>query len=286
VHLAVRHGSFLAMLDSDLFLPKESWDHDRQRCKEAHVPDEVVYRSKWKIALEQIQRAMGNGVHFDWLVFDEWYGGKPGFLFALDALALHYVCEVPKNFMCWPTFPKYHSSQAAFAAKRVDNATTWGKPFLRQPWQTVQLQRQTLAPQTWKLKAAQVWLQREGQPTDRTYWLIVARNVETQEIKYFVSNAPPHTDLGKLLQVAFSRWGVEHVFRLVKSEIGFSHFEGRSYTGLHRHMILCQLVMLFTAEQTDRLRGEKSGDHHGANGAGLEPNLPPLATTPLQAVWC
>jgi len=274
------------MLDSDLFLPEESWDKDRHRCKEAHVPDELVYRSKWKIALEQIQRAMGNGVHFDWLVFDEGYGGKPGFLFALDALALHYVCEVPKSFMCWPTLPKYRSSQAPFAAKRVDNATTWGKPFLRQQWQTVQLDRQTLGPQTWRVKTAQVWLQRDGEPTERTYWLIVAENIETHEIKYFVSNAPPQTDLKKLLRVAFSRWGVEHAFRLVKSEIGFSHFEGRTYTGLHRHMILCQLTMLFVAEQTDHLRGEKSGDHPGADGSGAERDLSPLAATPLHPVCC
>ena len=140
--------------------------------------------------------------------------------------------------------------------------------------------RQTLSPQTWKIKAAQVHLQRDGKPTDRTHWLIVARNVETGEIKYFVSNAPPQTDLMKLLKVAFSRWNIEHVFRVAKTEIGFGHFEGRSWLGLLRHMILCQLVMLFVAEQTTRLRGEKSTVDPGADGAGIEHHLPTLATTP------
>jgi SRSO17 transposase len=107
-------------------------------------------------------------------------------------------------------------------------------------------------------------------PTDRTYWLIVARNVETAEVKYFVSNAPPQTALMKLLKVAFCRWNVEHAFRLVKTEIGFGHFEGRSWKGLLRHMILCQVVMLFLAEQTTRLRGEKSAVDAGADGAGVE----------------
>jgi SRSO17 transposase len=284
VHLAARYGAFLAMLDSDLFLPEESWNNDRERCREAHIPDDVVYRSKWQIALEQVRRAMGNGVRFDWLVFDEWYGGKPKFLEELDALGQIYVCEVPANFMCWPTFPKYDSSQAPFAAKRVDNAATWGKPFLRQQWQTVKLARQTLSPQTWRIKAAQVWLQRDGKPTDRTYWLIVAQNTETCEVKYFVSNAPPQTALKTLLKVAFSRWSIEHVFRLVKTEIGFSHFEGRNYQGLLRHMILCQLVMQFVAEETTRLRGEKSGVDDGADGQGSEYDLPRLAGTSLQAV--
>jgi SRSO17 transposase len=277
VHLAVKHGGFLAMLDSDLFIPDQSWDQDRQRCLEAHIPQDITYRSKWLIALEQIKRAVANGVRFDWLVFDEGYGGKPEFLFLVEEIGTHYVCEVPVNFMCWPTMPKYNSPHASFAAKRVDHAATHGKPFRGQAWRTVQLARQTLGPQTWKIKAAQVHLQRDGKPTDRTYWLIVARNVQTDEVKHFVSNAPPHTDLEKLLRVAFCRWNVEHAFRLVKTEIGFGHFEGRSWLGLLRHMLLCQAMMLFVSEQTTRLRGEKSRPDHGADGPCVELHLPALA---------
>lgn len=283
VHLAVKHGAFLAMLDSDLFLPEESWDLDRQRCQEAHIPEFIAYRSKWLIALEEIKRAVANGVRFDWLVFDEWYGGKPEFLFLLEEMGMNYVCEVPANFMCWPSLPKYNSLQASFAAKRVDNAVTHGGPFRGQKWQTVQLTRQTLGPQAWKIKAAQVHLQYDGKPTDRTYWLIVARNIQSGETKYFVSNAPPRTPLEKLLKVAFCRWNVEHAFRVAKSEIGFGHFEGRSWLGLLRHMILCQIVMLFVAEQTNRLRGEKSRVDDGADGQSPERHLPDLAAaTTLQ----
>lgn len=277
VHLAVKHGGLLAMLDSDLFLPEESWDRDRDRCEAAHIPEDITYRSKWLIALEQIDRAIANGVRFDWLTFDEWYGGKPEFLFNLEARGMNYVCEVPKSFMCWPSLPKYDSLQAPFAAKRVEHAATNGKPFQHQKWQTVHLSRQTLAPQAWKVKAAQVYLQTEGRPTDRTYWLIVAKNVETNEIKYFVSNAPPKTNLLTLLKVAFSRWNVEHAFRLAKTEIGFGHFEGRSWKALLRHMILCQAVLLFVAEETDELRKKKSGVDDGANRPRLEHHLPPLA---------
>ena len=281
VHLAVKHGSFLAMLDSDLFLPEASWDLDRERCQAAHIPENITYRSKWLIALEQLDRAAANGVRFDWLTFDEWYGGKPEFLFLLEERGHNYVCEVPVNFMCWPTFPKYNSQQTPFAAKRVDNAAAYGKPFRGQSWQTVRLTRQTLAPQTWKIKAAQVHLQRDGRPTERTYWLIVARNLDTAEVKYFVSNAPPKTALSKILKVAFCRWNVEHAFRVVKTEIGFGHFEGRSWLGLLRHMILCQVVMLFVAEQTTRLRGEKSGADTGADSPRLEYRLSEVAAASL-----
>jgi SRSO17 transposase len=272
------------MLDSDLFLPEASWDLDRARCAAAHIPDEITYRSKWLIALEQIDRAVANGVRFDWLVFDEWYGGKPEFLFQLEQRGINYVCEVPRNLRCWPTPPKYRSLQAPFAAKRVDNAAVWGKPFRDQDWQTFRLSRQTLAPQEWKVKAAQVHLQFDGKPTDRTYWLIVARNVATGEVKYFVSNTAPRSKLLTLLKVAFCRWNVEHAFRLAKSEIGFGHFEGRSWKGLLRHMILCQAVLLFVAEQTDQLRGEKPGTDDGADGPGAQRDLPPLAEPTPQLV--
>src|SRR5205807_3526899 len=109
------------------------------------------------------------------------------------------------------------------------------------------------------------------------YWLIVAKNVHTGEVKYFVSNAPAKTALLTILKVAFCRWKVEHAIRLAKSEIGFGHFEGRSWKGLLRHMILCQLVMLFLAEQTTRLRGEKPGPHDGADGPRPQRRLPCVA---------
>jgi len=277
VHLACRCGDFMAPLDSDLFLPETTWDHDRDRCKEAHIPDDVVYRSKWKIALEEIKRAMGNGVRFDWLTFDEWYGAKPGFLSELEALALLYVCEVPTNLPCFPTYPKYRSLQRSFAPKRADNAGAFGKPFKGKPWKKVKLARKTLGPQVWEVRAGQVYLARDGKPTERTYWLIVARNPATDEVKYFISNAPPRTALLRLLKVAFTRAGVEHVFRLAKTEVGFGHYEGRSYHGLRRHMTLCQLVLLFAAEQTDRLRGEKSRGNDRAVRAGAEYAMPVLA---------
>jgi SRSO17 transposase len=284
VHLAVSHvggeasgGNFMTMLDSELFLPEKTWNQDRDRCNEAHIPDSVVYRSKSDIALEQIKRAVANGVRFDWLTFDEWYGSKPAFLAELETTGLLYVAEVPKHLPCFPSLPKYRSLQKPFQSKRVDSAVIRGKPFLGKKWRKLSLQRKTLAPQVWEIKAEQVYLARDGRPTDRTYWLIVARNVQSGEYKYFISNAPPKTALVTLMKVAFTRAGIEHIFRVAKTEIGFSHFEGRNYRGLMRHMILCQLAMLFVAEQTTRLRGGKSGSDDGADGTGIEPLMQTLA---------
>jgi len=284
VHLACLYGDFKTLIDSDLFLPEDSWSNDRDRCRDAHIPEGVVYRSKSDMALEQFRRARANGIQFDWLTFDEWYGSKPQFLGDLEKAGQHYVAEVPKSTLCWPTLPKYRSQQKPFAAKRVDNAVRHSPVFTRKQWRKIKITRKTLASQCWLVKAAQVHLSRHGKPTERAYWLIVARNAATGEIKYFISNAPPRTALKTLMQVAFTRANIEHVFRVAKSEIGFSHFEGRSYLGLMRHMTLCQLVMAFIANQTDRLRGEKYGDHARTGRPRPEYDLPTMAPPRLSAI--
>ena len=281
VHLACCHHDFMAFLDSDLFLPEESWHLDRPRCRRAHIPDGVVYRPKWQMALEQLDRSRGNGIRLDWLSFDEGYGGKPGFLLGLDRRGQLFVGEVPRHWACFPTLPRHHSTQAPHAAKRADNAAHHGKPFQATRWQKVRLARKTLPDQFWHYKAGRVHMSDDGKPVGNDYWLIWAKNPDTGEEKYFVSNAPPGTAIDLLLRVAFTRAGVEHVFRVVKTETGFDHFEGRSYVGLMRHMTLCQVVFLFLAIHVDRIRKKKSGHHPGAGVPGTEHPLSTLAAVQI-----
>jgi SRSO17 transposase len=280
VHLGVARGGYKALLDADLFLP-QSWSDDRPRCREAGIPDDVVYRPKWRLGLDQIYRAMGNGIALDWLTFDEGYGCRTGFLAELDALAeLRWVGEVPKSFRCVTAGPNGRKPGPARKGKRADRLARHSPAFWGQPWRPVTLRRQTLGDQVWRVKAAQVHLIRKRRATDRTYWLIVARNAATGEVKYFVSNAPADTPLERLLRVAFLRWNVEHEFRVAKGEIGLGHYEGRNYTGLLRHLMLCLVVMGFVAGRADRLRGEKPGGDAGAGVPGAQPAVRGVAEEP------
>ena len=277
VHLGIVRGLFKTLIDAALFLPK-AWSEDRERCREAKIPDDVVYRPKWRIALEQVARAIANGLAFDWLTFDEYYGGKPAFLEELDKLSgTCYIGEIPRNFRCLTKRPRGKKPKKGWKGKRADNLARYSSAWYQQNWHGVSLSRLTLDKQEWEVRAGQVYLVRRGELSERTYWLIVARNLATGEVKYFISNAPTDTPIEKLLRVAFTRWNVEHTFRVAKSEIGFGHFEGRSYVALMRHMILCLIVMGFVAEHTDRIRGGKSGDHDGTSVPGAEPALPDLA---------
>ena len=252
VHLVVAHGRFKALLDSELYLPK-SWDDDRERCREADIPDAVSYRPKWEIGLELLARTEGNGWHSDWLTFDEWYGGKPAFLRVLDAAGRRYVGEVPKTFSCRVgRSRKTLSAEAVFAQPGVHKRAA--KSF--------RVEQQTGPAAVWQAKQVDVALGHDRRPRHR---LILARNRETGERKYFITNAPRRVGLHRVLLAAFTRWHVEHVFRVAKSEVGLTHFEGRSYVSLKRHRALCLVALAFLSLHTLQLRGEKSGGHSGAS---------------------
>ena len=105
VHLGYARDDFHCLIDGDLFLP-ESWSNDRERCREAGVPEDVVYRPKSEIALELHARAKANGVHFEWITFDEWYASKPEFLRTLDRRGQTFVGEVHKHFSAWIEPPR------------------------------------------------------------------------------------------------------------------------------------------------------------------------------------
>jgi len=276
VHLGVARGRYKSLIDADLFLP-EAWAEDRKRCREAGIPDNVLYRPKWQIALEQLDRATAAGVGLDWLTFDEYYGSKPEFLNELDRRPGYYIGEVPCSFSCLTRMPRGQQPVGGWTGKRADHWVRFSPLFHQQPWQRVRLARQTEGPQEWEVKTAQVFRVGERTITPRRYWLIVARNVATGEVKYFVSNAPANMSVRRLLRVAFRRWNVEHVFRVCKSELGFGHFEGRNYRALLRHLTLCLLMMTFVADETERLRGEKPGSHAGTSLSRLEHELLGLA---------
>jgi SRSO17 transposase len=272
---------FSCVVASDLYLP-ECWDKDRDRCRRAGIPDEITYRAKWKIGIEQIRHVMAQGLRFDYVTFDEDYGKVPEFLFALDGLGQKAIGEIPSNFRVWAKRPACKSNRAEHASHRVDNMVRHSPAFYSQPWRTMIIKDTTRGPCTWQMKFAQVYLVRhkDGKaycpvPTDRTYWLIVARNDQTDETKYFISNAPAKEKIATLMDVAFCRWHVEKWFQRAKQECGLGAFEVRTYTSLIRHWLASRLAMYFLADQTHRLRGEKSTDHVGAGGrcsqyAGLE----------------
>ena len=265
VHLAVAKGRFKTLLDGELFLP-ESWDKNKERRDAADIPVSMRYRSKWKIAYELYSKSLANGWTFDWMTFDEGYGSKPAFMKWLDLASQQYVGEVPKSF----------SVRTGRGTPKCNAEALFQRPGVNAiKAQTFRMSQETGAPMIWEAKAVDVSLGMEEHPRHR---LIKARNCETGEVKYFMSRSNKRVDLEVLLRVGFSRWHVEHLFRVAKSEIGLTHFEGRSYVSLKRHLALCMTAMAFVSLHTMRLRKKKSGPNIGASLPGSAPEVPEIST--------
>ena len=257
-------GKFRTMLDSSLYLP-QCWHDDRDRCRAAKIPDDLVYRPKYEIALEQLDRAAADGVRFAWITADEWYTQKPVFVRGLEDRGLRYVLETPKNFALWLYDPR---TVPATPAKHVENLFRYSRVLMQQPWQRYYIKDTEKGPMVWEVKHAPCWLPRGGGVVG-PYWLVIARNaLDPNEIKYFISNAAAGVPLEAILHVAFGRWPVERCLQDEKSELGLSHFEVRCYPALKRHLLITQVSHLFLARQTQRLRGEKSGVDFAAGPHG------------------
>lgn len=271
VHLGYTAGSFHCLLDSDLFLP-EAWANDPARREAAGIPEEATHRTKPEIALAQIRRALANGVRVAAWTFDEHYGQSYTFLDGLDGLGQTYVAEVGCDFCGWAVYPKLvhratpremrrggrkrafpRLAGGAPAVSEVRELLRHSPAFRNQPWTGIYLKDGEKGPTVREVKVIKFWMQRDKLPT-RAHWLIAARNPqEPEEIKFFVSNAAAGTPLEWLTHVAYSRWSIERCFEEDKDELGFDHFEVRSWTAIHRHMYLTQVSHLYLNKAREKL---------------------------------
>lgn len=275
VHLGYATGDFHCLIDGELFLP-ESWSEDRDRCREAEIPDDMTYRPKWKIALELHQRATAGGLTFDWIGFDEGYGSKPEFLRVLDGRRQLFVGEVPTTFTGWIDPPRVTERPFRRARGRgrktprvvsrsrpaisVKNMLKYSPALRDQPWVGYRIKDGRKGPIVWEAKHIPITIKDEKSLPEIQMHLVVARNMlDPEEVKYFVDNAPPGTPVQTLLLVGFSRWRVERCFQDQKQEIGLDQWEGRRYLGLKRHLIISCLSYLFLATVREQLREKKSG---------------------------
>lgn len=254
VHLGYAAGDFHSLLDGDLYLPEKTWDADRERCRQAGIPDEVTYRPKWRIALDLLDRTMANGVRFKYLTADEGYGQFDTFRAGVDGHGLIYVVETDCSQWGWTA--KTLKKNPTAAPRRVDQLWKRGGPS----WALFHIKNTGNGPVVWEVRATR-FVPREHQRPGEACWLLVARNVLDGEVKYFLSNAPADTPLEVLLHVAFSRWHIERMFEDGKGEIGLDHFEVRQYRSIMRHLVLSMVSFLFLMRETQRLQKKRPMDH-------------------------
>ena len=233
--------------------------------KKNHIPDDIVFRTKPQIALGMVDRALAHGVRVRAWTFDEAYGRDTAFLDGLEQRRQVFVGEVPTNFHGWAKKPRvlrdgpssrrgrtkaYPCLARGRRSSEVQNLLRYSPTFRERKWQRYRIKDTERGPEVWEVKWAVFWRKGTNGLPGRRHSLIVARNVLTHEVKYFVSNRVPGErgiTLRWLLRVAFGRWSVESCFRQAKEELGLDHYEVRGWRCLHRHFYLTQLSHLFCA---------------------------------------
>jgi SRSO17 transposase len=250
-----------------LFVP-EDWCADAGRRAAAGVPEAVGYRPKWRIALDEIDRVLASGARFGCVLADSEYGKAAEFrhglserrlLWAVGILPTQKVYPADVRLTCparKPTGrPRKHPVPSAASVAATELIESRPAAFRTVSWRdgTKGPLRAAFAALRVRVADGPVAARAQHLPGDEA-WL-VAEHRATGERKYHLTNHPADTALEALAAVIKARWVCEQMHQQLKEELGLDHFEGRSWTGLHHHALLCQLAFAFL--QHLRLGGKK-----------------------------
>ncbi len=257
----------------------------RRRREQARIPGDIRHSEKWRLALEMIDEMTGPG---GWGVLeqvsaaggarpavtaDAGYGDSTAFRLELEQRGWQFVLAV-----------KGTTSAYAGDAEPVTRVLGGGPgrpPRPAYPGTPANLRRLALAsadqirPVTWRqgTKAAKGnpaaamtshFLAIRVHPANRDIsraadgslpdcWLLAGWAPGADEpADYWLSNLPAAIPVEELVRLAKIRWRIEHDDRELKTGLGLDHFEGRSWTGWHRHVTLAALAQAFcTMLRTD-----------------------------------
>lgn len=216
-----------------------------------------------------LDRALANGIRVRAWTFDELYGRSGPFLDGLESRGQAFVGEIPPDFRVWLEPPRVVKDRSTRSGARPQVRLTGSRrssqvrhlrrhspAFYDQRPQRYRIKDTQQGPDIWEIQWHTCWRRAQGErPVSRQHTLLVARNLLTDEIKYFLANrvpGQPGWNLRKLLRIAFGRWSIEACFREVKEELGFDHYECRGWRCIHRHLACVILSQLFCARTRQR----------------------------------
>lgn len=285
------------MVGLRLFLP-ESWTGDPERMTRAGVPtDRQTALTKPEIAVQEIDRVVASGARFGCVLADAGYGSSGSFRQALSERGLSWAVGISRRQTVYEAdvtsiFPvaktgrrrKYHiPDRPPSAADAMLANETWRKIS----WRRGTKGRLACLFAACRVRVADGHKHRmldtrvQCMPGEEV-WLVGERRPSGEQ-KYYLSNLPAKTPLKMLAATLKARWICEQAHQQLKEELGLDHFEGRSWTGLHRHALMTMIAYAFL--QTRRLkaagrkkknRGTASATQHAGHQAS---DPPPLRTT-------
>lgn len=251
VSLTLAQGEVPVPVSLRLFLPDE-WTSRVDRCAQAGVPvAAIASRSKGEIALSELDRVRAAGVRFGTVLADAGYGASAVFRHGLDARGLRWAVGIARNQKMYDLDVQL-VKPAGRARKLVpDEEPREAEAVLAElPWRRVTWRSGTKGKLAARFAAVRVrvgdgltWGNNKHLP-GKEAWL-VGEWRSSGERKYYLSNLPSRTSLRALAAAIKARWVCEQAHQQLKQELGLGHFEGRSWTGLHRHALMTCIAFAY-----------------------------------------
>lgn len=258
LHVASDTGS--GCIGMRLYLPEE-WASDTKRRRQAGVPDDVVFRRKWEIAIDLLDETLAFGSPKRLVLADSGYGDSTDFRDALDERQCPYLVGVAAQRLAWP--PGSAPQKPTRTAGKPGPTGTRYRDGDKQPVALTQIAsglrfRKYSCPdgkggkKQGHFAFARVHMgekHTKGRKPSEELWLIVECRPGNDERKYYLCNLPDTTPKKELVRLLKLRWRVERDYQEMKGQIGLDHFEGRTWRGFHHHATLCAVAHGFLAIQ-------------------------------------
>jgi SRSO17 transposase len=263
VFLAYATGRGSALVDRQLYLPKD-WAESRGQRRRTHVPAEVSFQEKWRIALDLIDRSRAE-LPCAWVVGDDEFGRASAFREGLRGRRLRYVLDVPCNTLIRVIGAPLSPGRRRPEWQRVDE---WAKSQPSQRWRRVRIQAGAKGPLVVRALEARVQTRDEDGRAGKVERILVIRTVDREpQVWYAVSNAREEVSLDDLVKVHAQRHQIEVLLEFGKGEVGLNHYEVRSWVGWHHHMTLSLLALWFLQLEKARVGKKNPGDDRAASAS-------------------
>lgn len=241
VTAALWTGARAWMLGAALYLP-ETWLTSVAR-QGAKIPATVRFQEKWRLALTLLRQARAAGFRITAVLGDAEFGDNRTLRQHLHRSRLEYALGVSSTV-----------TVVRAGTTRAEPVRAIARQLPRRAWRVVSWRNGSNRP--WKAQFAAV----RGTPTPRwphrhtpEIWILFERDLgATPRVKTYFVSLPATTSLRALVRLAHHRWAIEQQYLELKDELGLDHFEGRSFPGWHRHVLLTALA--YTWLQHERRR--------------------------------
>jgi SRSO17 transposase len=222
-----------ALIDRELYLPAD-WLQDRQRCREASIPEMVRFRTKPELAVQMLERIWKAQLPISWVVADTVYGGNLDLRSWLEQHQYSYIlavaCDEPVGI------------QTPNGRRRVTVAEAEQLLLEDKDWQPQSMSSGTKGPRLFDWARVPILHRWED---DGCHWLLIRRSLgDPHEKRYYFVFAPKASTLCQMVEAIGARWHIEEDFENTK-DLGLDHYEVRSFLGWFRHVTLVMLAYAF-----------------------------------------